>query len=317
MRRLIYASRMSFGGNVLLEGYIKRLRPMDTILFVDEGFNCSDSNLQIKRYKSSIITRPIAEFNFRKSASEADEIIFFSGSPLFFFPKYSFQVVLQDRLLFELSNLKRFGYDGLRALKIYTKRFFLWLLLIRRNDVKLVVQTQLMWQIVSTVLKRKVTLDNDLGIKFGHDPDKVVLRPSTDPSRPIFVCISSIAPHKNLGRLLDAWNQAYKMLPKDAKLVLILEGKVFDIKNIPSVDTYWNISRSSVSKILLGTAYIVQPSLCESLSLPLIEAKNRGLKIIAADLDYVYEICCPCTTFDPMDPADISVALLEAFHGEQ
>ena len=51
---------------------------------------------------------------------------------------------------------------------------------------------------------------------------------------------------------------------------------------------------------------LIFPSLRESLGLPLVEAAQIGIPILASELDYVYDVCEPTETFDPTSPASIA-----------
>ena len=54
---------------------------------------------------------------------------------------------------------------------------------------------------------------------------------------------------------------------------------------------------------------LIFPSKSESFGLPLVEAANMGLPIIAAELDYVRDVCIPVQTFDPDSPVSIARAV--------
>jgi glycosyltransferase involved in cell wall biosynthesis len=62
------------------------------------------------------------------------------------------------------------------------------------------------------------------------------------------------------------------------------------------------ISKKSVCKLYNDSRCLVFPSLEESFGLPLIEAAEMGLDIIAADLQYVFEVVNPSLVFDPGNP---------------
>ena len=51
--------------------------------------------------------------------------------------------------------------------------------------------------------------------------------------------------------------------------------------------------------------YLLFPSISESFGLPLLEAKLNKTKIIASDLDYVFDICKPDFVFNPFEAKDI------------
>ena len=60
-----------------------------------------------------------------------------------------------------------------------------------------------------------------------------------------------------------------------------------------------------ISHIYSIADFLIFPSLNESLGLPLIEASFYKLPIIASNLDYVYEVCNPNITFNPLSEEDI------------
>jgi glycosyltransferase involved in cell wall biosynthesis len=51
------------------------------------------------------------------------------------------------------------------------------------------------------------------------------------------------------------------------------------------------------------------PSLGESFGLPLIEAQAMGLPILAAELDFVRDVCAPVETFDAQSAVSIARAV--------
>ena len=55
---------------------------------------------------------------------------------------------------------------------------------------------------------------------------------------------------------------------------------------------------------------LIYPSKIESFGLPLIEADAMNLPIIAAELDYVRDICSPTQTFDPNSSISIARAIM-------
>jgi hypothetical protein len=50
----------------------------------------------------------------------------------------------------------------------------------------------------------------------------------------------------------------------------------------------------------------------ESFGLPLIESVDSGMKVLAPDLPYVYDVIRPSLTFDPWDKPSIAGAVLMA-----
>lgn len=54
---------------------------------------------------------------------------------------------------------------------------------------------------------------------------------------------------------------------------------------------------------------LIYPSLRESFGLPLVEASRLGVPILASELDYVYDVCTPVMTFNPMSFRTMSRAI--------
>jgi glycosyltransferase involved in cell wall biosynthesis len=57
------------------------------------------------------------------------------------------------------------------------------------------------------------------------------------------------------------------------------------------------------------TRALIYPSFSESFGLPLIEASQYNLPIIASELDFVRDVCNPVETFDPHSPTSIARAV--------
>ena len=62
-----------------------------------------------------------------------------------------------------------------------------------------------------------------------------------------------------------------------------------------------HLNYKEVVNYYASSKYVLFPSLTESFGLPLLEACIYNCKIIAADLDYVYDIVEPSIAFDPFN----------------
>jgi glycosyltransferase involved in cell wall biosynthesis len=110
--------------------------------------------------------------------------------------------------------------------------------------------------------------------------------------------------------------KAWKLLENqniNPVLYLTLNESVFtDLINELSVSKSLKIiNLGLISRDLLLDFYnkcdcMVFPSRYESFGLPLIEATRFKLPIVAPELDYVREVCCPVETFDPLSPVSLS-----------
>ncbi len=135
-----------------------------------------------------------------------------------------------------------------------------------------------------------------------------------------FVFISNPSPQKNYPTLLDAWEhlleKGYKpklhvTIDDTAPQLLIrmeeLVKKGARISNHVYVDP---------RELYFNCPYLIFPSVTESFGLPLIEAVDSGMKVIASNLDYVHDVITPSLTFDPLDKVSIANAVIQALEQE-
>jgi glycosyltransferase involved in cell wall biosynthesis len=132
--------------------------------------------------------------------------------------------------------------------------------------------------------------------------------PPWHPSRPYFLALGTIEPRKNLGLLLDIWQD---MGPSDPQLVVIgargwadaalfaqlarlqASGRVLHGENLPD---------GAVASLIQNALALLFPSHAEGFGLPPCEAAGRGLPVIAADLPVLHEICGNFPVY--LDPTD-------------
>jgi glycosyltransferase involved in cell wall biosynthesis len=69
------------------------------------------------------------------------------------------------------------------------------------------------------------------------------------------------------------------------------------------------LTYSEIHSLYKRSNATIYPSKLESLGLPLIEARDAGLPIIASELDYVRDILNPEQSFDPESPISIARAV--------
>jgi glycosyltransferase involved in cell wall biosynthesis len=140
----------------------------------------------------------------------------------------------------------------------------------------------------------------------------------TFPRKFDFVYVASGEPHKNHGNLLEAWRLLAEAGQRPS-LALTLDANAF-----PDLSAYITQYAAQFSldvvnlgclpaghiAALYGTARaLIYPSTTESLGLPLIEASQRGLPVLAPELDYVRDVVAPVETFDANSPTSIARAV--------
>lgn len=162
--------------------------------------------------------------------------------------------------------------------------------------------------------------------KLGVDTNRILIAPfaniamydKVSKSNGSFICVSSGDVHKNLDKLILAW----VVLAQEGfypKLLLTFDSaaypklsKMLDAhveKYSLLIDNLGEINASYINTIYQNGATLIFPSLTESLGLPLIEARNSGVDVIASELDYVRDVIEPVQTFDPNSSISIARAV--------
>lgn len=123
--------------------------------------------------------------------------------------------------------------------------------------------------------------------------------------------------HKNHLTLIDAWvvlaNEGIfptLVVTLDERYSEIIEklefaNKKFNIKYV----NLGHVSRDDVMKQMVKSRALVFPSHCESFGLPLLEARENKIPIIAGELDFVRDLVTPSETFNPLSALSIARAL--------
>ena len=135
-----------------------------------------------------------------------------------------------------------------------------------------------------------------------------------------FVFISNPSPQKNYPRLLDAWEY---LLEKDftPRLHVTIDdtapGLIERVKELNGRGArIVNHVYLDPRELYFNCPYLIFPSIIESFGLPLIEAADSGMKVIASDLPYVHDVIKPSLTFDPFDKIAIANAVTNAMDPE-
>jgi glycosyltransferase involved in cell wall biosynthesis len=195
---------------------------------------------------------------------------------------------------------------------------YLFIKLFNHNTDYYIVQTpHMVHELVGTGLKDNA---HCLTIPF-YDNRKYAGGGQSFDERPAeFVFISNPSPQKNYPTLLDAWEYLLELghtpklhvtiddtAPAYIARVDALNKRGAQIVNHPYLDP---------RDLYFNCRYLIFPSIMESFGLPLIEATDSGMKVLAANLAYVYDVVKPSLTFEPYDKQSIADAVLRALSSE-
>lgn len=138
-----------------------------------------------------------------------------------------------------------------------------------------------------------------------------------------FLYVSNSSPHKNHYKLIESFCLAYDEIKKGSLTITIpisdinLCGLIKEKINLgyPIINVGF-IEREKLAEFYLSHEYLIFPSLAESFGLGLAEAIDGGCKIIAADLNYTYEVCEPSLVFNPYSVESMKNAIVTAVQNE-
>lgn len=133
--------------------------------------------------------------------------------------------------------------------------------------------------------------------------------------KPYLLFIGNVKPHKNLIKLLEAFN----LLPEHIDVELVIIGKKDgfingDLKVKEFAKSMENkvrftgyLSEEELQEYILYSQGLVFPSLYEGFGLPPLEAMIHGCPVIASNVASIPEICGDAVLYvDPYNPEDIA-----------
>lgn len=269
--------------------------------------------MTILRITPTVLGRIAGEWALRRLVQNTDIVLCFGNLPPLFRINGRSVVFLQNRYLVDGCGLV--GFPLRVKLRLIVER--LWIRLCGAHAETFIVQTRSMRRAAEHALGRTVEVVALLPDSSGYERRRV----EKNRDRVItydFLYAATGEPHKNHVNLLDAW----KLLASEGLypslcltvsesdypgLARILEQAKaehkLNIDNVPAC------SPSDMQQLYDRSQALVYPSMVESFGLPLLEARQAGLSIIAAELDYVRDLVDPEETFDPRSPQSIARAI--------
>lgn len=307
-RVIVHAPNIHQGGGATLLRELLTAPNGPDLAFVDARMRLPEmtpSALKVVRVAPNLHQRWKAEVELRNTCRSEDVVLCFGNLPPLLKGNSKVFVYLQNRYLSAHRSLR--GLPLKAQARIHIER--LWL---RRNlrDATVIVQTETMAQEVRQNLQRSCEI-----LPFAPRASH-----SRDGQAPLFdfVYVASGEPHKNHRNLIEAWAMlAQKGMYPTLCLTLDESNDALLLDWIRTRQTKEGLNihnrRSDVTKmpaLYAQSRALIFPSLFESFGLPLIEARDAGLAILASELDFVRDVIEPHTSFDPSSPLSIARAVM-------
>lgn len=310
--RWIFAPNVHTGGGIALLKMILALSSTDEVnLILDSRSKpkITELNLELATFfQPTILGRLAAEIKLSRCKFKGEVLCFHNLPPLL--PFHGYVTVF-------FQNVSLFNFNRLASDRIFVRFRTLMeraLFNVFKSRVdRFIVQTQ--------------SVKNLLITKAKVDPEKIQVLPFGDcihvdsagrqGLEEGFLYVADGAGHKNHLNLINAWSLLRKqgfsptlkltLGDRDKELWLQLK-RVIDEQGL-NVENVGNLPLSELEILYRSSEALIFPSVKESFGMPLIEAQRFGLPVIAAELDYVRDVCCPVETFDPSSPLSISRAI--------
>jgi glycosyltransferase involved in cell wall biosynthesis len=263
--------------------------------------------VRVIRVAPSLIERLKAERRLRLLCRSGDILLCFGNLPPLFRNSARVFVYLQNRYLIRPRPLAGLPWSARLRLRIERLWLRYWL-----RDATLLAQTETVLQEAREYLERDARM-------LPFFPGEMQLSP---PDRQAacydYLYVASGEPHKNHRRLLQAWillaHRGFRPslcltldTRRDAALCAWVEqmARRHDLRvaNTP-------LPPGQISRLYAQSGALIYPSLFESFGLPLLEARQAGMPIVAAERDYVRDVVAPLVSFDPESALSIARAVM-------
>ena len=324
MNKTFYLQAMNIhqgGGRALLLPLLESI-PLDfpVVALLDQRMTLPESlpaNLSVRRVSPTMLSRWCAERWLKQVVCEHDTVLCVGNLPPMNALRGRVSVFVQNRFLIDQVSLRTFPIRT--HLRLLMERHWLRRFAPHANDF--IVQTPSMRTLLaanvgiaeSTVLVWPfASIQSVHNCKFDHAK---LVTPATTGWKFDFIFPASGDPHKNHRRLIEAWS----ILAKDGlfpSLCITLDTAKYPVlwswidaqtKRLGlNVTNLGLVPHEELLKQYHQTKALIYPSLLESFGLPLLEAVEAGLGVVAAELDYVRDIVNPAQTFDPLSPLSIA-----------
>lgn len=312
-RLLLYAPNVHTGGGLVLLQSLLNSWPQNLSIVAWLDIRAQDilklkNTAKVQWVSASISSRLKSELTLAREASVDDCVFCFHGLPPLIPINSLIYIFLQNRLYIQSLSLRGYSWQTRQRLRFEKTVAFL----LRTRCACYWVQTP--------------SMARDLKLWFGKKSVSIRVLPFSQPivhatpsesAQWDFLYVADGEAHKNHRCLVEAWvllaqqgnkpSLALTLTKRDESLFAWIDKQIatheLKISNLGQMPHDKLLSLYGQSKALIF------PSLSESFGLPLIEARQAGLPILASELDFVRDVCEPVQTFDPASPTSIARAV--------
>ncbi|MGZ5077903.1 MAG: glycosyltransferase [Methylobacter sp.] len=303
------------GGRSLLEALLKALDcNTEAVLCLDKRMPVPSGiapGITVKQVQPSVLHRLAAESWLARHVGPEDRVLCFGNLPPLFKLRGRVAVFVQNRYL--ADDVKLSGFPLKVRLRLALER--LWLSGKMANVNEFIVQTPTMKKVLEIKAQGKVPVRM---LPFAAEAKNYPGNKPEPEKNYDFLYIASGEPHKNHRRLIEAWCLLAEEGVFPSLCLTLAEARFAGLyREIDEMRQRYGLKVTNLGELAHHDAASlykaanasIYPSTFESFGLPLIEARQAGLPVLAAELDYVRDVLDPEQTFDPYSPVSIARAV--------
>ena len=281
-----------------------RLQPLKDLFAID----------RVKWVGHSILQRLNSEWWLKRHVQMNDVLLCFGNLPPLFRSRGRVIVFVQNRYLVESLSLS--GHSVKVRLRIYIERW--WIIKYAKNVDLFVVQTPTMKSLLQSRISSGKPVSVFPFVGANENYTRRVPPQTRFAFKYDFLYVASGEAHKNHHNLIEAWC----LLAQEGKFPSLcltvdevsypeiyryMQCKIADF--CLKIENLGSIPHAQIQLMYLQARALIFTSAFESLGLPLIEASQAGLPVLAPELDYVRDVLDPVQVFDPASPISIARAV--------
>jgi len=317
---ILYAPNVNTGGGkTLLLGLLKALEGRDCLLILDQRLvhPTIKSNI-LTKVNTTFSSRFKAEIALKNNSQPGDTILCFHSMPPLFKSKAKVIVYFHNKHMIGSAKLM-FNEGAWTIFKLTIERIIAKIFY--KNVNQYLVQSQSTKRSLDFYYSKKMS-QVDI-FPFADFPDDSFDNVTDADKKFEFIYVSAGLKHKNHLNLLKSWVYLAKngLFPKltltlandnavsNNSATIIEMNRLIEKYHLKIENLGW-VNSQEVLRMYSNSKALIYPSFMESFGLPLIEAKNIGLPIIASELDYARDVCNPDESFDPNSHISIARAVM-------
>jgi glycosyltransferase involved in cell wall biosynthesis len=318
MSLIIHAPNIHQGGGkallLALLGSLKndtiRQVTLDARLRLDQSL---PRDVLVERVPPTIAGRLAAEWRLRRAAQADDIVLCFGNLPPLFPLRARVVVYIQNRYQVDRRGLGHFPVVA-RYRMWFEHRWFDYG---RRWVDEFVVQTPSMQRALEQRFGIRASVMPFVG-DAGRYARRIAGIARAQGKKYDFVYVATGEPHKNHAMLVEAWRILSEEGFRPTLCLTLGSGTAPELcrwiegqkrKYGLQIDITGVAGEGDLTGLYQASAALIYPSTFESFGLPLIEARQAGLPIVAAELDYVRDLVDPEESFDPHSAFSIAHAV--------